>query len=476
MAKKLLIPLFLLLFLASCSYNEALNSEDIGEALVSVPQKEMVTKDVSKDELNSIIGAMLPKNSSRSENEDYSINLINDAANEPAIIVVNYPNDGGFVLVSASKDHMPVLAYNTSGSFPINMAMPDAMKAWLDGQAEDVRVASFGENESIEKAHAAWDTYSTKEDLKPASRTSYDDRLWNLSEAEYQQLMSIMNDSIHSWLKQGYETFFYRDYIRNRFPQDFPNEESFSDLLKGTIWPDYMEDYWAITLIRERKAEIGNVSSERRDPEWDQLNGFNQSFDQDTRFQNSTGRAWVGCGPIAAGQMMYILKRPSYIKWNEMSPRCPGNQVASDFLKDLADNCSATYKDTSTGTSIAHLKNGIKKYNYDVQSYGYSYSRLWNDPFCILAGSYKRNGTSYDHFWIAQGSQVYVSYTKMDVWTFVYPYEMRDVYYEEYGRYEHASYYLNWGWGGLYNGYYSSPASCPSALTSLSIDELIYMK
>ena len=74
---------------------------------------------LTQDELLYAANAFFKdRNSSRSS--DIEIHTINDSLGEPAIHVVNYPNNGGFILLSAKKSHSPVLAFNTTGHFSID--------------------------------------------------------------------------------------------------------------------------------------------------------------------------------------------------------------------------------------------------------------------------------------------------------------------------------------------------------------------
>ena len=77
-------------------------------------------KIVNKKELNRVIIDHLMGDSDKSRSSlGYTVSTIKDDNGNDAIYVVNFANDGGFVLVSAVKNIQPILAYSNSGYFSL---------------------------------------------------------------------------------------------------------------------------------------------------------------------------------------------------------------------------------------------------------------------------------------------------------------------------------------------------------------------
>ena len=108
------------------------HTEDF-ESAFDEPEPDSVI--VNSYELNRVFNRY-GKVSSRS----YDMEIIRDIQGNPAIYVMNYENDGGFVLVSAKKDCPPVLAYNHKGHFAVNTGV-EPVQDWLSENAEIVNHA-----------------------------------------------------------------------------------------------------------------------------------------------------------------------------------------------------------------------------------------------------------------------------------------------------------------------------------------------
>lgn len=101
-----------------------------------------ITEDVNSNELNNILtGIFGHKSDSRSLN--YHVTLLNDSTGKPAVIVVNYPDENGWAIISASKDHYPVLAYNYEGQFQMGDLKPQLLVYGLTILSETLRTPVF---------------------------------------------------------------------------------------------------------------------------------------------------------------------------------------------------------------------------------------------------------------------------------------------------------------------------------------------
>ncbi len=402
-----------------------------------------ITEDVNSAELNNVLAGLFGK-STKSRSTDYEIKLLNDSTGSPAIIVVNYSNNNGWALISATKDHYPVLAYNDEGHFELGEDAPQVAKLWLDNSISDVANASELPLDSLATNHLAWrryeDSNSTKKHL---SRAMGHDRLYDISQAEYEVLKKIYLAKMNELRAQGYRVYMIDDY---------PGTTSFGDdletFMEGRIYPYYSNDYWAISFVAEKDYynEI-LTNGHLLETAWEQENGYNQSFPM-----LSNGRkAYAGCGPVAVGQIMYYFKHPSTFNWSGMTKKGTANKTTSDFLFNVAEKCNASYHNNGTGCSHKDRKKALEQYGYTSKLVDFSVPNILFLTPAILNCEFKEGGK---HAWIVEGCRYSESYTELEIWSFTYEEQLECIYTESTQPISYLSFYVNWGYGGISDGYY----------------------
>lgn len=175
------------------------------------------------------------------------------------------------------------------------------------------------------------------------------------------------------------------------------------------------------------------------------------SFDDDMPLITCNGisrNAYVGCVPLAVAQIMKFWEFPtgSGYNWNSMP-----NSYATSATRDL----------------ISEIHNKIEIYyniNYDCEGTGIPNVSRINDVFKIQFGystalyasydadvvkneilTYRRpvllSGTSSDsgHAWVCDGAHEWTACIKSDNGDYTVTY---------------LQFHMNWGWGGLYDGWY----------------------
>ena len=70
--------------------------------------------------------------SGKGEREIREIVPINGDNGEPAMYVVNYADNKGWVIVSASTDYAPILAHSDEGNFEVSNIEGNAIEVWVD--------------------------------------------------------------------------------------------------------------------------------------------------------------------------------------------------------------------------------------------------------------------------------------------------------------------------------------------------------
>ncbi|MEO5979309.1 MAG: C10 family peptidase [Chryseolinea sp.] len=178
------------------------------------------------------------------------------------------------------------------------------------------------------------------------------------------------------------------------------------------------------------------------------------------------GRAWVGCVPVATGQIMRFYQYPTSLNWAEM-PLTNSTPTTAALLRDIGNRLQTTYGCDASSTTNANIKGTLASYGYPMPSDGnYNFwtvaSEIQNGRPVILGGYHDTQwwifGTQNGHTWVADGlilSRYYSCSPDPNTpgeWVAV------DQGYS-------ALLYMNWGWGGTANAWYSANNFNPSGYT-----------
>ena len=443
--------------LVACqSYDTELLMPDDEAALTAAQKEEItqITEDVNSGEVKNILGSLFGKQR-KGRSADYTVSLLKDKQGVDRVICVNYADNGGFALISAEKTHSPILAYADEGNFILGENSPAALQDWMHYTMSDIADSKSLPADSLAKIAMQWRRY---EDIpNPLANDNPDDhsQLKNMTWEEYMECSRKMMDSINIWNSKGYRVYAIDDYPGTTSLGD---KNSIATYVQGRIYPYYMEDYWAVTLIVEKEFDKGYGKSSVIKTDWEQENGFNECFYSLNYNANDVIQYPVGCGAIALGQMMYYYRYPTTFNWDSMVLKGPGNTSTSNFLYDVFTNIQSEYDkyEVVTHTYPDKLYNGIVTYGYQCQilvpAILSSASLVENSPLLML--SYLNDNQNEGHAWILDGGGGGTTDTYTEIWSFDYNKDLVNFHTDE----THSSlqyYYINWGWGKD-NGYYTN--------------------
>lgn len=445
MKKKLSVLLFAVLgcMLFSCTEESMLAPEpDFFEEEV---QEEITdARVVNHNEIVRVLKNFQPTQKlTKSVSRGLEPEVVYNADGDPSMYVFNFPQ-GGFIVISAVKDLYPVLAYNTEGFFDINAGIPG-----FDGWMKDVNTLTENPTainpDSIQSCRKMWQIYEKASELQiPAGR---DWKPGMIDEAEYQILQRIFADSVSSWNARNI-TVHYLDDIKKNYPDKY---EYYNDLAHSSIWPEYEPVYQQFSVVVERNKLYTDYSRFLIETRWNQTGGFNQTFGpRGTNLVN----AYAGCGPVAAGQIMYYHKWPTKYNWSDM-PLYYGTTTTSNFLLDLALQAGADFKDSGTGVQLDNIYKVFRANGYTCEKEGWSnnsQNKLKNE---IVSGRPVLLQTP-GHEYVLGGYSELEGQTVFELWTFMDVHRFRDVVSDVINHYRNQSFYINWGWGGKNDGHYSS--------------------
>ena len=391
---------------------------------------------VNESEINNILKSVLNKPETRANN--FTMETISDEEGNPLIYVVNYENNGGFVLISATKNYFPVLAYNETGNFVVTEHSSEGMLSWKNTAIKTI-VKSASMPKGVQNAfRKQWHKYENKKELNPicVSRMSGDEILAS---------QVVVQDSVMSWISKHYDIYALNEDTGN----DDINEE-IQYWAQNYIYPEYEEDIERLTMIVGKPIDLsqGTINNFLLTT-WSQHNGFNSAFSPiNGEFPPA------GCGPIAAAQTMRHFQHPSNINWASM-PLYYATTTTAAFIKQLADRAHAEPSLNETPTTLDNLNNAIKSYGYTTSKGNHVCSYVWdnlevNKPVIMAGWTQEDSG----HAWVVSGGKHHHSKYRYEIYTITYPERFTCVNHIDDSELISYHFYMNWGWGGYSNGFY----------------------
>lgn len=405
--------LFLLFFITQCEQEEI--SAIPGEEEVSDPTSEINVENdsflvSSKQAIELAIKfnneqLALPSKSGDSDlkrkNQDLKITLENlksiSDKEENLFYVINYEDGNGWVIISADKRTIPILAYSEEGSFETKESLA-GVDQWIGFAKKEVKEAK------------------KQEKAEPEIKA-----LWEKMERE------------------------------DKGKNDPSQERS-----KSSNWTENCNPY---STPCPNNYSIATAAMTRELSTWGQGAGYNRY--SPSRSCGPCERARAGCGPVAIAHLMRYYRQGNDLNFGIMpqavNNTCNGLTIGEDQvarLMEFAGTGSNThYKLTGCNTwtepwdidkafQQAGYSNPGKLYDFrsNIQKIQIS---LRNGHPIIIMGTTCDTCLNPSHIWVLDG---YRSNTYFDLdCSNGYPY-CRE--------YSYTYYSLNWGWGGNSNGWF----------------------
>ena len=458
------LPFFLSFLLISCSQDDLSPVlEEVDNTLLSVSVQD--ENSVTITDLDNLVKGYNP---SKSRSNSYTISTITDKNGNPAIYVLNL-DKGGWILVSATRKYQPVIARNDEGSFNINDIMPEGLEMWRDNMIALISdVDNSIPQDTIKLYQRQWASISPSIALKsaparPSSRVDHwtDEPVFHsdFTKEDYERLQGSMADTIAELRGRGYtvETFEHLSYgelIPGYYGQQGITINDLIQMCDGMTYIFYSENFRFLSFA----AYITTYSEDKTEPyiksTWDQSQGYNSTFPT-----KDGKRCVVGCVPVAVGQLMRHFQHPTNYKnfqWSAMPLTYP-TATTSDFLYDIGQAMNITLGTSISEANFDDARDFLKKYyNFTVKK-GLSNPQVENIINGQLVYLSAKFGDSGRHSWLSGGRWINSSIEKCEIYTFTLPDEMTTC-----GNMQvetilpsTRTFYMNWGWGGRYDGYFS---------------------
>ena len=474
MKRNLIISILFFFFLNACNslYEPRLteNKSDFDDifkhSTADFMNGDVVTETDVKKVAEKFASSELMGRKSTKNAQNYTISKINDKRSETNIYVVNYFNNDGFILISGTKNYVPILAYSPTGNYKDDCEKPEGVKIWENETAEALKRANSLPSDSLKIFREMWYHYQSPEKIELNAKRQPQKHLmeFDVEAAWANQLLAWYNT-------EGYEVF---PITQAEITGNPTIDDRFRYSAQQSIYPPYEDDWEQYSAVVKRS--ISNISQKANFIQtlWRQNSPYNDSCP----VLANGSHAAVGCGPLAVAQVMRYYQYPSSYNWSSM-PHNYSTPTTAQFLHEVGVQCNANY-DTQTGIQLEDAKNTLLYYGYSASIGNHNYSRTINNlnlnqPVIMSGELHKTDNTTSGHAWIASGYNNSYFYYVYEVYTFnnrttidvVDTYDTNFIY---------SNYiYMVWGWGGSSDGYYhDNSLSIPSYATSISNRKNIY--
>ena len=318
-------------------------------------------------------------NSDRAVNNVYTVSKDGD----PIMYAVNYMDEKGFTVVSASRKYFPILAYVDKGQFDESFGTY-GLGYWVDEQTEQIQ---FAEKEGIEESASQeirrlWSAFEKRNTNTVISTKS---------EAE---AFALRQACVSAWEQQGYTCYALMDQ-----PSEMPNAtySSWCQLAEGLANPDY--NYLLYSVILEKLVEDVSGISPLIGTTWERTNGYNDSMPSLNPLPSRT---------VAIGQIMKKHQKPANINWSNM-PLTYATSTTAQFLKGLTAKYDPMYLNGGEPTDNIVMYTLQYKLQYTASLSSYCrdtvVSNLANGKPVYLSGTRTKLGITTSDAWVCEAYQ-----------------------------------------------------------------------
>lgn len=434
---------------------------------------------VSRTDIQNVLNGLTANPScrkmrARTQSRQYTISTIIDKLGNPAIYVINYADDSGFVLVSATKKFTPVLAYSQSGNYSIAGLAPDGVRSWQNGMISAIAAVDSLPNDSTDRYVDQWngytqlDTSATAEINPNIGEEDFDpDKVYQQKEAEF--------------IKAGYIIHHIGDEV---ITGDHAIDEQLRGEAEYDTYPDYRWQNYAIVL--EWTVSTDETVNNFMQSKWGQGSStipaiYNNDYNQYCPVIDGKC-ALAGCVPVAIGQIMRYYEYPGNLgNWDDM-PYLYATTTTAKLLRAIGDATNVQYSLEGSGSTLSSAVSYLNKY-FSTQTYNYSFDLVFDNitekkPVFLKATLTDTEGHKGGHAFLCTGGSKRTSVTYYSLYTFVGKYTYSKVYGPLCMNQQQEGYaYLNWGWNGWYDGMYSSNSfAIPNVYTNVSDIKAVYVK
>ncbi|MDR2911409.1 MAG: C10 family peptidase, partial [Bacteroidales bacterium] len=403
---------------------------------------------VSSEQALEIAGKFLSSDSGAETRalENVSVEAIKDEENggNPAMYVVNYP-EGGWAIVSATRNYFPVLAHSDKGSFNLENISESGVSVWIAETKEAMRLCKDLADSVKVQINTQWLTY---EEAMMKISSVPQTRNWNDFSNRIAQLEQLYPNQ---W---SYTNLYDAEY----YIDEYTYQNILSECISIGADPQF-------TIVGIKTSSTYTAKGPLMTTKWHQSSPFN----------NLCNTCPAGCAPISIAQILRYHERPAnfildgvQIDWDSMLDYS-ATLSTQKLIEQLGAAMGITYGfNCNSGANDNNITNALSVYvalgyNYILQNHNINMVTAninANKPVSMGGYTKKTLGIPHGdaHQWVCDGLKKWTTDTEF----FVEYYNQG--YYSSSG-YAHynpgisiidiSNFHMNWGWGGTNDGWFT---------------------
>lgn len=357
----------------------------------------------------------------------------NDEQGSPLFFAVDFADNQGYVLVSASKKFFPIIAYSSSGSFESAKGLS---KEWTEGISKEISKAKASSDKTI---NPEWIKYASfyPNDIETRASSNNINKWKNEIMSEYKGKTNnpLVNDCDN--YNSEFMTFGgFEERFSSYDAQELEKQIDFERCDKLGFTKDDI-------ICQVFYCENSTVHGPHLKTTWDQFSPYNGAIKDGA----------LGCVTIALGQFMNYYRIPSNKNWNAINK--DGSKEQQLFLKEIGESVGIDYNTSDRDASTKEAISSLNSYGYSIEeSYDLPNSILYNNP--VICRGEPEDNPENGHMWVIDGINVKNNFTIVDVYL---PFKQDFVFYEvkeednpyypclskEIDRMIFQYYHMNWG-------------------------------
>jgi len=383
-----------------------------------------------------------------------SVESLKDQNNDPLMYIVNYP-EGGWAIISATRNYYPVLAYSEEGSFEIKIDEDiGPVIIWVEETKQAIKESETLDESTKSEIRSVWNSYATDfESNQAASIFRSSDPLSDAFNKRVSQLVSQLG----SMYGYGKHTFYALQNAQSLF-------SSSSLWMSLCNFANSLGSPPAYTILVSYYDYPSQTVGPLLETHWHQGSPFNGLVPSNYS---------AGCGAIATAQVLKYYQYPGSFSWNgyafnwsniPIDPKSNSDQAA--LVRLVGNSVNMQYFSFGSWATPGDMENGIRNLGYNVTRSDHNYNTvrtqlLINKKPVIMGGNADNvplpsplNYLGNSHYWVCDGAKetgcniiYFMEFINTSTCTYYsHPnlYTMSNPCTSEQSKYLY--FHMNWGW------------------------------
>lgn len=381
-----------------------------------------------------------------------SITPVSNEEGDVLLYVINYAENKGFRILSAKKEFDPIVAYSNEGNFDVDRLNHSGLSQWFDNLKEQIANTSQLPDSTRLFNRMEWSRLLARTEKRSIEKTR------SVDIVNYKKQI---DDELIEYNRQGYMVYPLSDFIPfTNFSPTFANgilpPEFIARQISNISNKEVIEDSYVILKTTEKKSDPANKKI--MVTEWNQDYPYNQSipvYPDQPRL--------LGCTTVALGQIIAHTRGLTGYNYDAMFSDVTDYREISRFLYDIGCALGIHYQGGHLGATIYEVQSALIKSRF-------TFNHISNFDIKQIESSIKSNCPVYvqgsgtaAHAWVVDGYDYRT--VEGDCKVLLLNAYQEDIIGESifwcYGQKteifsDSKLYHCNWGYGGLYNGFYAN--------------------